>query len=74
MAKHRVTLWYRDTWPEHIEVEIPDGATWEQAVALRERAAEYHRPAGPPRARLSPANLEAQEFTDDPDFPLAARS
>lgn len=69
MRKLKVTAWYKDTWSETIEIDVPDDATEAQANAIRRRAVERHQPAGPSQRRLSPCNWEGDHWEGDPVFP-----
>ena len=64
--KLRAQLWYRTEWSESVEVDVPDGATRDEAAAARRSAADRHRPAGP-RASMS-ADLLYVSWADDPQF------
>ena len=68
--KLKAELSYRDTWFEEIEVEVPVGATYEEACELLRRAAERHWPSPPPARRISPVNLIHQGWADDHIWPL----
>jgi hypothetical protein len=63
--KRKAALTYRVEWTELVEVEIPDGATKDLAKSMLHRAAERHRPAGPPRSYLSPADLTHERWAGD---------
>lgn len=68
----KVELTYRDEWIEVVEVEVPDGCTWEEACELRRQAGERHWPSPPPASRISPCNLVHAGWEGDPVFPLSS--
>lgn len=68
MPIERVELWYKDSWCEVVEVDLPAAATRTEAEALRKKAGERHWPAGPPASRLSPVNLTHAGWEGDPLF------
>jgi hypothetical protein len=66
----RARLTYRDEWTEEVEVDVPEGAAFEEAEQLLAKAAERHRPSPPPAKRITPCNLIHEGWADDVVWPL----
>jgi len=67
-VKLRAQLWYRTEWSESVEVDVPDGATRDEAAEARRSAADRHHPVGPPPSRATSADLLYVSWADDPQF------
>jgi hypothetical protein len=69
-VKLKAELSYRDTWTEEIEVEVPAGATYDEARELLRQASERHWPSPPLAKRITPCNLVHEGWAGDHNWPL----